>query len=138
MCDSTVPGEDHGFLDDATIDWLDRALAAEPGTPAFVCFHHPPVTLGIPYVDAIRQFGEGRLAEVVERHPHVVAVLCGHAHTAAATTFAGRPLLVAPGVVSTLNLPGQGGDIADYGAPPGLAFHVLDDEGRLMTHFRTV
>lgn len=138
MCDSTVPGEDRGFLDDATIGWLDRALAEEPGTPAFVCFHHPPVTLGIPYVDGIRQFGVGRLAEVIERHPQVVAVLCGHAHTAAATTFAGRPLLVAPGVVSTLNLPWQGGGIADYGAPPGLAFHVLDDEGRLMTHYRTV
>ena len=30
-------------------------------------------------------------------HPQVVAVLTGHFHTAAASTFAGRPLLVAPG-----------------------------------------
>jgi len=28
------------------------------------------------------------------------------------------------------------GDIADRDAPPGLAFHVLDDEGRLTSHFR--
>ncbi|MCP9977201.1 phosphodiesterase [Actinomadura madurae] len=138
MCDSSVPGEDHGLLDDETIGWLDRRLAEAPGEPAFVCFHHPPVKLGIPYVDEIRQFQEERLAEVIARHPQVVAVLCGHAHTAAATTFAGRPLLVAPGVVSTLTLPWQGGDIADHGAPPGLAFHVLDGEGRLTTHYRTV
>ncbi|MGP4028502.1 phosphodiesterase [Actinomadura sp. 3N407] len=138
MCDSTVPGEDHGFLDDATLGWLDRTLAGEPGTPAFVCFHHPPVTLSIPYVDGIRQFGAGRLAEVIARHPQVVAVLCGHAHTAAATTFAGRPLLVAPGVVSTLVLLRPEGDIADHDAPPGLALHVLDDEARLTTHYRTV
>lgn len=137
MCDSTVPGEDHGRLDDETIGWLDRRLAAAPDAPAFVCFHHPPVRLQIPYVDGIRQFGERRLAEVVLRHPQVAAVLCGHAHTAAATTFAGRPLLVAPGVVSTLRLPWQEGDIADLGAPPGVAFHVLDDEGRLSTHYRT-
>ncbi|MGC4953380.1 phosphodiesterase [Actinomadura citrea] len=137
MCDSTVPGEDHGRLDDETIGWLDRRLAAAPDSPAFVCFHHPPVRLQIPYVDGIRQFGERRLAEVVLRHPQVVAVLCGHAHTAAATTFAGRPLLVAPGVVSTLRLPWQEGDIADLDAPPGVAFHVLDDEGRLSTHYRT-
>ncbi|WP_067796347.1 phosphodiesterase [Actinomadura formosensis] len=138
MCDSTVAGGDHGFLDDTTIGWLDRQLAANPDEPAFVCFHHPPVELQIPYVDAIRQFGEERLAAVIARHPQVVAVLCGHAHTAAATTFAGRPLLVAPGVVSTLRLPWQDGDIADHDAPPGLAFHVLTGEGRLSTHFRTV
>ncbi|NDU71092.1 phosphodiesterase [Actinomadura sp. DSM 109109] len=136
MCDSTVPGEDHGRLDDETIGWLDRRLAAAPDAPAFVCFHHPPVRLQIPYVDGIRQFGERRLAEVVLRHPQVVALLCGHAHTAAATTFAGRPLLVAPGVVSTLRLPWQEGGIVDHDAPPGVAFHVLD-EGRLSTHYRT-
>ncbi|WP_433461565.1 phosphodiesterase [Spirillospora sp. CA-128828] len=138
MCDSTVPGKDHGFLDDETIGWLDRQLAGDPETPAFICFHHPPVTQGIPYVDGIRQFGEERLAEVIGRHPQVKAVLCGHNHSAAATTFAGRPLLVAPGVVSTLRLPWQGGDIADYDAPPGMAFHLLDDDGRLTTHYRTV
>ncbi|MFD0690541.1 phosphodiesterase [Actinomadura fibrosa] len=138
MCDSSVPGEAHGMLGDATIAWLDGVLAAEPDVPAFVCFHHPPVVLGIPYVDAIRQFGEERLAAVVARHPQVVAVLCGHAHTAAATTFAGRPLLVAPGVVSTLVLPGQGKGIVDLDAPPGIAFHVLDDDRRLTTHYRTV
>ncbi|MFA1537500.1 phosphodiesterase [Actinomadura monticuli] len=137
MCDSTVPGKDHGFLDDDTIGWLDRQLADDPGGPAFVCFHHPPVPQGIPYVDGIRQFGEERLAEVIERHPRVVAVLCGHNHTAAATTFAGRPLLVAPGVVSTLVFPWQGGDVADHGAPPGAALHVLHDDGRLTTHYRT-
>lgn len=138
MCDSTVPGEHHGFLDDGTLAWLDRQLAGNPGEPAFVCFHHPPVPQGIPYVDEIRQFGADRLAAVIERHPQVVAVLCGHNHTAAATTFAGRPLLVSPGVVSTLVFPWQGGDVADYDAPPGVAFHLLDDEGRLTTHYRTV
>ena len=141
MCDSTIPGKGEGRLSDTTLDWLDARLAEEPGTPAFVCFHHPPVPLTIPYVDRICQYGEERLAAVIERHPQVVASLCGHAHTAAATTFAGRPLVVAPGVVSTLWLPGESdpdGDPADYSAPPGVAIHVLTDDGRLTTHFRTV
>ncbi|MFE9099166.1 metallophosphoesterase [Actinomadura geliboluensis] len=138
MCDSTVPGEAHGFLDDETLAWLDENLAGSGDAPAFVCFHHPPVPLGAPYVDEIRQFGAERLARVVERHPRVAAVLCGHAHTAAATTFAGRPLLVAPGAVSTLVVPPRGGEVVDLAAPPGLAIHLLDDEGRLTTHYRTV
>ncbi|MWA00333.1 hypothetical protein F8568_008090 [Actinomadura sp. LD22] len=128
----------HGFLADETLDWLDGVLGDRREAPAFVCFHHPPVTLGVPYVDEIRLFGEDRLAAVLGRHPQVVAVLCGHAHTAAATTFAGRPLLVAPGVVSTIRLPGQNGAVADHAAPPGVALHTLDDERRLTTHCRAV
>ncbi|MFB4320252.1 phosphodiesterase [Actinomadura sp. 21ATH] len=136
MCDSTVPGEDGGYLSDATLAWLDGVLGEEPGVPAFVCFHHPPVPLGIPYVDGIRQTGEDRLAAVIERHPRIVAVLAGHAHTAGATTFAGRPLIVSPGVVSTLRLPEEPEDTIDYAAPPGYALHVLDGH-RLTTHYRT-
>ncbi|MFC6929784.1 metallophosphoesterase [Actinomadura yumaensis] len=140
LCDSTVPGEDRGFLADETLAWLDAVLAAEPAAPAFVCFHHPPVPLHAPYVDPIRQFGEERLAAVIARHPQVAALLCGHAHTAAATSFAGRPLLVAPGVVSRLVFPWREGEgePVDYEAPPAVAFHVLHDDQRLVTHYRAL
>ncbi|MET0492684.1 MAG: hypothetical protein ABW000_06080 [Actinoplanes sp.] len=40
-----------------------------------------------------------RLAALIAAHPQVAAVLTGHAHTAAASTFAERPLLVAPGAI---------------------------------------
>ncbi|MFD8795760.1 metallophosphoesterase [Streptomyces vinaceus] len=139
LCDSTVPGSDEGLLSDTTLRWLDQTLDSEGGElPVFVCFHHPPVDLHTPHVDRVRQFGEERLAAVLERHPQVVALLCGHAHAAAATTFAGRPLLVAPGVVSTVPLPFEGRPVVDHELPPALAFHVLDDRRRLVTHYRAL
>jgi 3',5'-cyclic AMP phosphodiesterase CpdA len=146
LCDSSVPGRDDGFLDDATLAWLEDVLDRGPdGVPVLVGFHHPPVPLHNTFVDGIRQFGEERLAELADRHPEIVAFLAGHAHTPAATTFAGRPLLVAPGVVSTLRLPWEPRahpeDHVHLDLPPGLAFHVLDDEARpvrLTTHFRAV
>ena len=139
MCDTSIPGRIEGSLRDDTITWLDRLLTdTGPDVPAFVCFHHPPVLLHSPFLDGIRQYGEERLATVLERHPQVVAVLCGHAHTAAATTFAGKPLLVAPGVASTLLLPWEGADLMDYRQPPAIAFHVMDDERRLTTHYRVL
>ena len=91
LCDSVVPGQDGGYLDDETLDWLDAVLSDDPGAPALVCLHHYPVPLHTELADTIRLAGEDRLAAVISRHPQVVAVLCGHAHTAAATTFAGRP-----------------------------------------------
>jgi 3',5'-cyclic AMP phosphodiesterase CpdA len=139
MCDSSIPGKPEGHLADETLDWLDGVLTDAPAdAPAFVCFHHPPTLLHVPFIDGIRQFGAERLAQVVERHPQVVALLCGHAHTAAATTFAGRPLIVAPGVVSTLTLPWEQGGPVDLEQPPGVAFHVLDDDLRLTTHYRVI
>jgi 3',5'-cyclic AMP phosphodiesterase CpdA len=77
-------------------------------------------------------------AELLANYPQVAAVLCGHAHTPAATTFAGRPLLVAPGVVSTLRLPWESDEDIDESMPPAIAFHVLDDDRRLTTHYRLV
>jgi 3',5'-cyclic AMP phosphodiesterase CpdA len=138
MCDSSIPGQNDGLLADETLDWLGAQLAAAADLPAFVCFHHPPVVLGVPYVDRIRQFRADRLAGVVGRHPNVVALLCGHAHTPAASTFAGKPLLVAPGVVSTLLLPFESDAIVDLMLPPMVALHTLDDDRRLTTHFRVV
>ncbi|MFI1913342.1 metallophosphoesterase [Nocardia sp. NPDC020380] len=139
LCDSTIPGSDEGLLSDRTLTWLDEALTAETGDlPVFVCFHHPPVELHTPFVDRVRQFGAERLAELLPRHPQVVALLCGHAHVAAVTTFDGIPLCVGPGVASTVPLPFEGRADVDYELAPGLAFHILDDQRRLVTHFRTL
>ncbi|MFJ3876405.1 metallophosphoesterase [Streptomyces sp. NPDC090077] len=143
VCDSSVPGEHHGYLEDSTLEWLDGILTGTPQeVPVLVAFHHPPVELHTPYVDGIRQFGEERLEALAGRHPHLLAFLCGHAHTAAATTFAGRPLLVAPGVVSTLRLPWEERTGPDHHVhldePPAVAFHVLGGDGRLTTHYRVV
>jgi Icc protein len=139
LCDSSIPGQDGGRLSDSTLDWLERTLTGRGGgAPALVCFHHPPVDLHLPHVDPIRQVGEERLAELVRRHPNVVAMLCGHAHTAAVSTFAGVPLCVAPGVSSTIRLPLEGMPAVDQQAPPAVAIHLLDDDRRLVTHFRPI
>ncbi|MFJ2581944.1 metallophosphoesterase [Kitasatospora aureofaciens] len=139
MLDSSIPGRDDGLLDEETLAWLDETLAAgRTDLLALVAFHHPPAELHIPTVDSIRQFGEADLAAVLARHPRVAGLLCGHSHTGAATTVAGLPLLVAPGVVSTVTLPCEGGSGISFTHPPMLAFHVLDDGGRLTTHYRAV
>jgi len=138
MCDSVIPGHDGGYLADGTLEWLEGLLReTPPRTPVFVGVHHPPVELHNPVVDVDRQRAAHRLARVIEQYPNVAAVLCGHAHTAVATIFAGRPLAVAPGIVSGVALPWERDEEADLERPLGVAFHVLDD-GHLVTHYRTV
>jgi Icc protein len=140
LCDSVIPGQSAGVLTQETIEWLGGVLADGDG-PAFVCLHHPPVPLHSDLIDGVRLGEPGKLAAQIARHPRVVAILCGHAHAAAASTFAGRPLLVTPGICSTLRLPWATTDqltwrnTLDYESPLTVAFHVLDDTGRLTTHY---
>ncbi|TQS40968.1 metallophosphoesterase [Cryptosporangium phraense] len=139
LCDSSIPGRSEGRLADETLAWITATLSDLPDdVPALVAFHHPPVVVHQPYLDAIKLGDERRLATVLADFPQVRAVLTGHAHTAAASTFAGRPLLIAPGVVSTLLLPWESDQVMDLDLPPSIAFHVLSDDGRLTTHYRIV
>ncbi|MFC9911312.1 phosphodiesterase [Streptomyces sp. NPDC059862] len=139
MCDSSIPGSDEGALDDETYDWIEATLDELDGTvPVLLAFHHPPVALHHPLPDSYQLREPHRLAALMERRPEIAGLVTGHAHTPAATTFAGRPLVVGPGVTWTLRLPWEGEQVADRAAPAGLAFHVLDDSGRLTSHFRVV
>ncbi|MEU1985718.1 metallophosphoesterase [Nocardia sp. NPDC019395] len=142
LLDSSVPGQSGGRLADETYDWLREMLAATPADDAvLLALHHPPVFLHSPIVDTIALAEPERLAEVIAGDPRVIGTLTGHAHTAGASTFAGRPLLIGPSTASVL-----GGEwelepperVMDYGPDPSVALHVIDDDHRLITHFRSV
>lgn len=141
-CDSSVPGSVHGYLDDQTLAWLEDVLCGTPEqVPVLVAFHHPPDVLHVPFIDAMHLRGADRLAAVARKHPNIAGYLCGHAHTPVASTFAARPLRGAPGVASTLALPWEEQQPPGHilpAQPPALAYHVLDDAGRLVTHHRTL
>jgi Icc protein len=142
MLDSLVaapPGGriDHGELGADQLDWLDQCLAQDD-KPAFVSLHHPPLDIGLGLMAPILLRRPEHLELVIMKHPHVVATLVGHAHTACATTFAGRPLLVGGGCASTVPLDQEPYPVIWEAGPPTLAFHLLHDDGRLTTHWRAL
>jgi len=142
MLDSLLDADESGRVDPGRLGedqlaWLDDVLADGDG-PAYVCLHHPPTTIGLELMDPIRLVDGAALETVVARHPHVVAVLVGHAHTMAATTFAGRPLLIGGGVVSTVTADAEALPTLWYDAPPTFALHLVEDDGRVTTHWRAL
>jgi hypothetical protein len=59
-------------------------------------------------------------------------------HTALAGTFAGRPMLGAVGIVSTLRIDGGADPLTDASAAPGFSVHTIDDDGRIVTAFHVL
>jgi Icc protein len=145
MLDSLVDADagervDEGRLGTEQLAWLDGELAASD-SPTFVCLHHPPVPIGLELMDPIRLVDGDALAAVIGRHPHVIATLVGHAHTMSSTTYAGRPLIIGGGVVSTVPLDAEPFPVVWYDAPPSLALHLVDDSEtppRVTTHWRAL
>jgi 3',5'-cyclic AMP phosphodiesterase CpdA len=142
MCDSSIPGRPEGELEDSTIAWVRDLLdESAPDDRILLAFHHPPVELFSPLVDPIRLGRTEALAEILRGDDRIIGTLCGHAHTAATTTFAGKPLVVAPSVASVIGPVWEVGardmPVVDYAPPPTIAMHVLDGR-RLITHLRVI
>jgi Icc protein len=137
-CDSTIPGEDGGALDAEQLRWLDRTLGEQPATPTLLALHHPPVLTGVTVMDAIALAAADRVAleALLEGHPQVQAITCGHVHTAMTTSFGGRPLLICPSTNSALHLDLRAREDISFntsGQPLGFAVHALVD-GRLVSY----
>jgi 3',5'-cyclic AMP phosphodiesterase CpdA len=73
------------------------------------------------------------LALVIERHPQVERVLCGHVHRSVQRRFAGTIAQIAPGVAHQIRLtlgPERGPWICE---PPGMLLHQWDGQS-LVSH----
>ncbi|MFD2121792.1 metallophosphoesterase [Streptomyces cirratus] len=143
VCDSSVPGEHPGFLAESTLAWLDGGTgrhAARGARPGGLPHTRPSPCTSRTWTASGSSRGAARGARRAAPAPQGVP-LRPRPHRAV-TTFAGRPLLVAPGVVSTTRLPWEAQSGPDehvhLDEPPVVAFHVLGEDGRLTTHYRVV
>jgi 3',5'-cyclic-AMP phosphodiesterase len=124
IVDTTIPDEVIGRLDDRRLGWLDTELAAMPDTPTFVLMHHPPVKTGSDAMDALGLLEGGeRFADVMARHDHIVAVLCGHAHRPIVAMIGRIPIFVGAGVAVAFGLQFGPGPVRPVAEPYGYFLH---------------
>jgi 3',5'-cyclic-AMP phosphodiesterase len=93
--DTSVPGWHHGELSDEQLAWLRDLLATHATHGTILALHHPPIPSPmLPVAEVIELLDTDRLADVV-RGSDVRAILGGHYHFSAHSTFAGIPVSVA-------------------------------------------
>ncbi|MGA1577488.1 MAG: metallophosphoesterase [Steroidobacteraceae bacterium] len=129
--DSTVPGEEHGRLGTQRLAALAELLE-RPGRPhLLLALHHPPVTLGSAWIDALGLEDGTALLELAQRSGRVRGILWGHAHQAFDRIETGIALMGTPSTCFQF-APGVDEFAIDQRGP-GYRIITLQADGRLET-----
>jgi len=139
--DSSRAGEEGGRLDADQLAWLDAMLRQAPATPTIVTMHHPPFATGIGHMDAIALDADSadRLGDVLDRHPQVDRLQCGHLHRSILCRWHGTIAATAPSVAHAVVL-----DLSDDAIPawnrepPALLLHWWTPATGLVTHLQPI
>jgi 3',5'-cyclic AMP phosphodiesterase CpdA len=135
VCDTSIPGRDEGSLD---VGWLAGRL--EAGVPTIVAMHHPPILVGLPWLDRIGLPEEQRaaLGELLAANPQVKRVVAGHVHRAAADVLGGCSVVTCASTNIASELDFATPEMALANEPPSLLVHALLDSGDLVTHVQPI
>jgi Icc protein len=105
--------------------WLDDQLAGAADRPTLVCLHHPPVSVGSRWLDAVGLQDAQELNTLLDRHPQVRLICCGHVHQELSVGRGGRTVLTTPATVVQFR-PGTVTLEIDAAAP---GYRVIELEG---------
>ena len=144
MTDTLDEARHGGAFCEARAGWLAARLDEAREQPAVVVVHHPPIPLGIEWMDpAAEEAWAARLRRSIEGRSNVVAVLCGHIHRPTVARWAGTALVVCPSTAPQVALDlspidaerpdGRAMIVAD---PPAFALHWWNGR-QLVSHFET-
>lgn len=144
VLDTLEEGRHGGAFCDVRAHWLKQRLAEKTDIPTIIIQHHPPVEVGIAWMNTDpEEAWVSRLGECVRRQSQIKAMLCGHIHRMIQAHWHNIPIAICPSTAPqvALNLKtidaqqpdGRNMIIAD---PPAFALHWWNGR-ELISHFDT-
>ena len=131
LLDSAVPGSVPGFLEQSQLELLEKSLSEAPDRHHLVSLHHHPVSIGCEWMEPIGLRNAEAFFAVLDRFPHVRAVLWGHVHQEFDQMRKGVRLLASPSTCIQF-APGSADFKLDTAAP-GYRWLRLHADGQLET-----
>ena len=129
MLNSWLEGEHAGYLSQEELSWLEKSLAQQTGKPTLIALHHPPVSIGSRWMDAMGLHNAADLRHIMRRHSQIRAVIWGHIHQVFESETDGITLLSCPSTCIQFR-PGSETYASDH-KPPGYRRLLLLDNGSI-------
>lgn len=95
--DSQQPGEQPGSLGAEQLAWLRTRLQMAP-LYTLLFLHHPPVAVQSPWIDQIKLQDALEFERLLQDHPQVRLVVCGHVHQEYAGLLGDATVFATPAV----------------------------------------
>lgn len=80
MLDTFLPATHAGMLHQDELEFLDQQLNLHKQKHVLVCLHHPPVSIGSPWMDKMGLRNPGEFFSIIDKYNNVRAILWGHIH----------------------------------------------------------
>ena len=125
--DTQVPGAVGGRLGAEQVAWIRAQLDEHRPGAAVLFMHHPPVELGLAWLDRIGLEDADLLQGLLVDEPRVRLVCCGHVHHESSHRVGSAEVVTVPSTGLQFS---PTGDVAEFvTAPPGYRLIELGDDG---------
>jgi 3',5'-cyclic AMP phosphodiesterase CpdA len=137
--DTLLPGKGGGLMCEERLAWLAARLDEGPPRPTMIFMHHAPFATGIAHMDELGLDGAAEFGAIVERHPEIERVLCGHLHRPIQMRWRGTLVMTAPSTAHQVVLDLRpDAPLAFVMEPAAFLLHAWDATAGLITHTQYV
>ena len=142
VIDTLEEGRHGGAFCETRARWLRDRLAEKPDQPTLIVMHHPPVEVGIDWMNTHPdEPWVARFADAIEGQRQIVGVICGHLHRPITAGWRGTTISICASTAPQVALDlapidpdkpdGRAMIIAD---PPAFALHRWDGRALVSHH----
>ena len=125
--DTHVPGAVSGRIGADQVGWIREQLDQHRPRAAVLFMHHPPVELGLAWLDRIGLEDARLLQDLLAEEPRIRLVCCGHVHHESSNRIGAAEIVTVPSTGLQFS---PVSDVAEFvTAPPGYRLIELGDDG---------
>jgi 3',5'-cyclic-AMP phosphodiesterase len=145
VIDTLEPGRHGGAFCERRARWLSERLDEEPDIPVLIVMHHPPIEVGIAWMNTQpTEPWVQRFAATIRGKPQVKSLICGHLHRIINAPWQGTIVTICASTAPQVSLDLRpidpetpDGRPMILAEPPAYAIHRWTDGG-LVSHYNTV
>ena len=132
LLNSVVWGEVGGLLNQAELSNLEQALASQTSDNTLICLHHPPLSIGCRWLDAICLKNQKDFWNIISHYATVKGIISGHVHQALSLSYQSVQVYTTPSTCIQF-LPNSEEFALDLSVTPGYRTLKLFEDGTIET-----